>query len=171
MDACKKILKKETEGGRYVAKLQLFVQLDKGGTKSTGPHTVKLLSSKEREGQEFLTKKPRREISLLVEENGVKKTYNFPVFTYARDADGQKILDEQGQETMKLHYLIPKFADLPANTIVIMTGKKKGKMGFIDVEVVNGQIQIDDDIPIIEEDEPSKADLEEAFGPADSEES
>lgn len=95
--------------------------------KSTGPHTVKLLTGKEVVGRDYKTRQERRDFRILVEEAGVKKTYQFP------------ILGEDG----KPHYLLIQLANIPDGTEVIMEMKREGARTFIGL-TVEGEEGVDE---------------------------
>ena len=143
MEFCKEVLDKASKEGDYVSSLQLFVKLDSGGTRATGAHKVKLISDKVIKGKDYKTKQEIYKIELLLEEDGVKKSYSFRM----KDKDNPK----------KPHYLVERFANIKAGTEVILEGKKSGKASYIDVFVVEGQGEVseekEDNIPIIEENE------------------
>ncbi len=94
--------------------------------KSTGPHTVKLLTGKEVVGRDYKTRQERRDFRILVEEAGVKKTYQFP------------ILGEDG----KPHYLLIQLANIPDETEVVLEMKREGARTFISMSVV-GEEDVD----------------------------
>ncbi len=142
------ILKTASEKGTYQPKLSLFVQKEGGGTQSTGPHEVKLISSKLVKGSDFATKKERAEIQLLLEENGVEKTYQFP----AQDKEGG------------VHYLVERFAPIPEGSVVVLEGKKakSGVGSYISVQLLeDGELRepegistsTNGEIPVIEDEE------------------
>lgn len=163
MQVLQDVLKK----ANIIPRLQLAVKLDGGGTDSTGPHQVKLIDAKTVMGTDYQTGKERYEVQLSVEEHGIKKTYNFPV------------KNKQGG----VHYLVERLAPYPEGSVVILEAKKqKGSFKhFISVTPVsdnqlqsngqtiptnadtnpipNGQIK-DEDIPIIEQNEPEDADIQ-----------
>jgi len=141
METCKEILDEATKKGDYKGKLQLFTKLEKGGTKATGSHTVELISSRAVTGTDYNTKKDRPEVEITVKEEGILKTYNFPV------------KDKKGG----VHYLVERFAEIKAGTMVILEGKKSGVNSYVDVNIADGQEDVGEtrkeDIPIITEEE------------------
>ena len=103
---------------------------------STGPHTVVLLTGKEVVGQDFQTKKERREFRILLEEDGEKKTYQMP------------ILDKD--DPHKLHYLFSRIVDIPNDTTVVLEMKKGGGGNYIDLSIPGGEKEPE---PVVELDE------------------
>lgn len=118
-----------------IPKLRLAVKKENGGTESTGPHTVKLVSDKTVKGTDPQTGKERYEMVYYVEEDGEKKKYTCP------------LKDEQGE----LHYLVQRMAEFEEGDMVTMEYQRKGLKGFISVAKVGEQE--DDDIPIIEDED------------------
>ena len=141
MDACKEVLEKASKEGKYVDRLQLFTRKEGGGTQSTGPHEVTLLGAEGVTGIDYQTKEERPEMRLLLDEEGVKKTYQFAMY---------------GKKGM-VHYLISRFAPIKKGTRIVLEGKKSGKASYVDVQIVDGQDNTSEikvgDIPIIEADE------------------
>ena len=112
--------------------------------KSTGPHKVKLLAGKEVLGRDFKTRAERRDFRILVEENEVKKTYQFP------------ILGEDG----KPHYLLIQFANIPEGSEVILEMKREGARTFISMTIegeegVDGRAVEEDTIQLEEKEKES----------------
>jgi len=85
---------------------------------------VKLLKAKEVTATSFKTKEEYKAIRLLLEENGVEMTYDFPLYK-----DGDK------GGTDKPHYLFNRLVGVADGTEVIMEMKKEGTTTFIDVQV------------------------------------
>ena len=141
MKSCEKALDEATKKGDYTPQLQLFVKIEGGGTQPTGPHRVKLISDRVIKARDFQTKEEIYKIELLLEEDGVEKTYSFR----AKDK-----LDPK-----KPHYLVERFANVKAGTEVILEGKKTGKASYVDVKIIDGQGNVskvdEDNIPTIEE--------------------
>lgn len=141
-----KILIEAQEQGKYFPKLALFVKLDGGGTQSTGSHKVRLMSCKIVKGKSFKSKGERYEAQLLVEENSVQKTYNFPI---------------KDEVTGNIHYLVERLAPIPEGTEIILEGKRSATGSYIDVKVVGKGGKLEEpedpdhidygDIPIIED--------------------
>jgi hypothetical protein len=111
--------------------LKLAVQLEGGGTKTTGPHKVKLIEEKQIVGTDYMTGKERDEIMWIFEEDGNKKAYSVP------------IKDKQGE----LHYLIQRMAEVEIGDEIILEAKKKGPKTYIDLQKTNNQ----NEIPIVED--------------------
>jgi hypothetical protein len=136
MKESKELLKK----AGIVPRLELARQLEGGGTRSTGPHIVKVLDEKIVVGKDFQTGAEREEMKYLLEEAGEKKTYSVPV----KDKNGE------------LHYLIQRFAEIEPGEEIILEAKKKGIRTYIDLQRVNnitGKTKTDD-IPVVEDDIP-----------------
>lgn len=141
-----KILLQASEQGKYFPKLSLFIKKEGGGTQSTGSHKVKLISCKIVKGRAFKDKGERYEAQLLIEENNIQKTYNFPI---------------KDELTGKIHYLVERLAPIPEGTEIILEGKRSTSGSYIDVKVVGkgGELeepedssQIDmGDIPLVED--------------------
>ena len=140
MESCKKILNKAVESGNYLPRLSLFVKLEGGGTRSTGKHNVKILGDKVVKARDFITKQEIYKIELLLEEDGIKKTYSFRM----KDKDNPN----------KPHYLVERFANIEAGTEVVLEGKKSATGGkYVDVQVVGEPQEVnEEDIPVVEED-------------------
>jgi len=142
MDNCKEIIAK----AGIIPDLQLAIQItdeagNKKGVKGTGPHRVKLIDDKVVMGSDYLTGAERHEVMLIVEEDGQKKKYCFPV------------KDKKGG----VHYLVQKFADIKPGEEVILEYKKCGAKGYIDVQKVEkNYVPEIDDIPVIEDEEDEK---------------
>lgn len=140
MDKCKAVVK---EAG-IIPDLQLAIQVkdDQGkkkGVKGTGPHRVKLLEDHVVMGTDYQTGVERHEIKLIVEENGQKKQYCFPV----------------KDKKNNVHYLVQRFAEVKPGDEVILEFKKRGIKGFIEVIRIGEDQEpenSDDDIPVIEDD-------------------
>lgn len=134
METLKGILKK----ANITPDLKLFVKREGGGTQATGPHTVKLLDSKIIKGTDFSTGKEIYLIRLLLEENGEKKKYDFPM------------KDKKGD----IHYLIHRLADFKEGSEIVLEGKSQGGRSFTDVHPVNTTTETSEgDIPIINQDD------------------
>lgn len=132
METSKQILEK----AGIKPKLQLGLKTEHG-VESTGPHTVKLLKDKETMGvDEKGTEVPM--IRYLVEEDGVMKTYDVRKFK---------------KGTTDIHYLVQRFAGLAEGTEVVLEMKKKGIKNYIEVRAVEPKDdEVEDDIPVINED-------------------
>ena len=112
------------------------------GVIPTGAHTVKLLKDKEVMDEE--DGKPCPKVRYLVEENSEMKTYDTRKF-------------KKGTE--EISYLVKRLAAIPENTEVILEMKKERGKNFISVkavaESVQAEIESDEEIPIINEDQPT----------------
>lgn len=116
MEICKKILQQ----ANIIPRLQLVRKKEGGGTEGTGPHRVKLFGDKACKVKNFKTGEVEFGVELLVEENGEKKRYCFPM---------------KG-ETGEVHYLVQKMANFNIGDEVIMEYKRQpgmGTRGMIDV--------------------------------------
>ena len=131
-----KILQDVLKKANVIQELKLFTKKDRGGTQTTGPHTVKLIDSKIIKGTEFQTGKEIYIVRLLVEESGEQKKYDFP------------LKDKKGD----IHYLVQRLADFPEGSEVILEGKSQGGRSFTEVRSVN-VAQSTENIPTINTDE------------------
>ena len=125
--------KQLVEQAGIIQQLKLMIQLEEGGTKPTGPHTVKLLEEKAIMGNDPMTGKEREEIKWIFEENGAKKYYKVPI----KNKEGE------------LHYLIQRMAEVNIGDEIILEAKKKGIKNYIDLQK-NGNT-LGDEFPTIEE--------------------
>ena len=142
MENCKAIVSK----AGIVPRLQL-VRKEGDVAVPTGQHKVKLISDKLVKGADYQSGVERPEVQFLLEEGGVKKTYNVPV----KDKNGD------------VHYLVQRFAEIEAGEEIILEAKKKGVKTYIDLQRTNntGDPVIDegqpfempetDDIPVVED--------------------
>lgn len=133
MEAIKKAYDLAVESGEIKPRLNIFQKDEKGVPRPTGPHTVILKDSKRVTGKDF-SGNEQAEIELVVTEDGVEKTYNFPM----RMSNG------------KVHYLIERLADYKEGTEVILEGIKGASSSYVDVKVAGSQdseetIQLDED--------------------------
>ena len=139
------LLKKATDEGKIPTPfLQLAVQIkdDEGkkkGVKGTGPHTVKFLSDKRVEGENFKTKEKRPEVEYTFEEDGQKKRHSVPVH------------NENGE----LHYFVQRMAEVKVGETITLEYKKiEGSFkGYIEVQRTESGEKVeakDDGIPVIE---------------------
>lgn len=101
----------------------------------TGPHKVKLVSDKLVKRINPRTAKEEYAIEYIVEENGQQFKYLVPIY------------NKQGE----VHYLLQRLGSLPEGTEVILEYKKKegSYQGYIDVQVVSAQKEIEDTLPTI----------------------
>ena len=63
METSKEVIEKATKEGKYKPQLSLFTKLEGGGTISTGPHTVKLISDRAVMGTDYQTNKKDQKLS------------------------------------------------------------------------------------------------------------
>lgn len=140
MKLSEEILKK----ANIMPRLRLGVKTDKG-VQSTGPHRVRFLLDKEAKGSDPVTGKERDEIAYLVEEDGIKKSYRVPKF------------DKKGE----INYLVIRLAEIREGEEVILEMKRKGIKNYVQVSPLTSthtaevDEEQDDDIPIIDENEPT----------------
>lgn len=145
METCKKILQQ----ANIIPRLQLVRKKEGGGTEGTGPHRVKLLGDKTCKVKNFKTGEVEFGVELLVEENGEKKRYPFPMKS----------------ETGEVHYLVQKMVNFNVGDEVIMEYKRQpgmGARGMIDVilagkpkekEAKSPADLKNEEIPIVEEED------------------
>ena len=151
MEKSKELVKK----AGIIPRLELARQLEGGGTRSTGPHIVRVLDEKLVIGKDYQTGAEREEMRYLLEEAGEKKSYSVPV----KDKNGE------------LHYLIQRFAEIEPGEEIILEAKKKGIRTYIDLQRVNnitGKTPTDD-IPVIEENESEQNTNDEGWTDASEE--
>ena len=107
-------------------KLRLGIKQTKGGTKSTGPHKVKLL-------EEQIKKKPDQSgkeveyVRLIVEENGEQKYYD----TKLRGTDGMP------------SYLVQNLAEIKEGDDIILEMKSQGAKNYIDITPVGHSTRVE----------------------------
>jgi len=150
METCKKILAQ----ANIVPRLHLVRKKEGGGTEGTGIHRVKLLGDKACKVKNYKTQEVEYGIELLVEEDGEKKKYTFPM----------------KNEVGEIHYLVEKMSSFDIGDEVIMEYKRQpgaGARGMIDVilsvkkgpeenKLVDlGKVKDikDEDIPVLEEED------------------
>ena len=127
--------------------LELGKKQEGGGVKPTGKHIVKFLSDKIVKGQDYHTKKERKEVEFLFEENGVQKRYRVSVL---------------GKDD-NLHYLLETMKQFEYGDTLIMEMKWAGDKHIIVVEKVIDEVPVinEDEIPIIENGDNVEDNLEE----------
>jgi len=103
-----------------VPKLRLFNKGEKSVT-STGPHKVKLIQDKEVMGKDTETGKEIPCIRYLVEENGEKRVYETRKFN---------------KKTNEVSYLVQRLAEIEENTQVILEGKRRGIINYVEVTII-----------------------------------
>lgn len=113
--------------------LQLGEKQEGGGVKSTGPHTVTLVSGKLGRGTDPFDGSPRDEFQMVVEEKGVEKMWNVPV------------KDKQGN----LHYLVQRLADIDEGETIVLEMKNKGLKNYIDLRLTSEK----EEVPSVQIDE------------------
>jgi hypothetical protein len=100
--------------------LRLGEQLEGGGVKSTGAHTISIKNEKLGMGNNPRTNKEREELQMIVVENGIEKLWNVPV----KDEDGG------------LHYLVQRLAEIEPDEEITVEMKHKGVKNYIDLRKV-----------------------------------
>lgn len=118
------ISKKVIDKLGVVPRLELAKKEEGKSPTSTGPHKIKFLKDELVMGKDFITGKERQEIKYLIEENGVKKTYNVPI--YGKDGGA--------------HYLVVKLSQIKEGEEVIIEYKRKGINGFVDISKVGEEL-------------------------------
>ena len=93
-------------------------------TISTGPHKIKLLKDELVKGKDYATGKERQEIKYTVEEGGIKKTYNVPIYNKEGGA----------------HYLIVRLSQYKEGDEITLEYKRKGLTGYIEVSKVGEEL-------------------------------
>ena len=146
MDKLKKLVDKSPQ--LQSARAQYLNIKDAGG-----PIRVKLVGCENAKNREYETGREIQGVHLLFEQNGLSKKYFVP--TLGKDG--------------KFHYLIERFAEIEEGAELVLEFKrKKGSVqGFIDVRFadegeqvkVDSKGVIDDDIPVINEDEVAQEDI------------
>jgi len=153
MTKTQEIYKKAKEAGKVserVPWLELGKKKEGGGVMPTGEHIVKFLDDKIVKGRDYQTKEERPEIEYYFEEDGEEKRYRVPIY--------EKISEEQkkkGKEP-KLHYLAERMKDFNYGDILSIEMKWNGERNVVYVELASKEI--DNDIPIINEDGSSELD-------------
>lgn len=116
MKTSQEILKK----ANVTPRLRLFEKLPQGGTKSTGPHKVRILEDRASKDIDPQTGKERHIVIYLVEEDGVKMKYIAPM--------------QSRKDPREPHYLVQRLAVIEEGEEIILEGKKSGKGSYIDVQ-------------------------------------
>jgi len=132
-----KVLKELIEQSGELPELRLFVRDENGVPQPTGPHRVKLLDTTRIVKATSPRGKERYEVELHIEEEGVEKTYNFPV----------KAEDKDGNPTGSLHYLVKRLAEFEYGQEVVLEGKKERGASFVEVKPAP---KYGDDIPVVD---------------------
>jgi len=135
METINKILKQN----KIIPLLRLAVKNEKGGVIGTGQHRVKLLRDKLGKRINPRTTKEEYIVWLYVEENGEEKKYPIPV----KDKNGE------------IHYLIQRLGEFKEGDEVILEYKRQQgtAKGYIDVKPAEEKKELNEEIPIIEEEE------------------
>ena len=134
MKNSKEMLDKEN----IVPFLKLVAQLESGGTKSIGPHRVRLMKDEIVEGKNFQGNVEEK-MRYWVEEDGMEKKYDAP------------LRNEQGE----LHYLVQRLAEFEENDEIVLEYMRKGPRGYINVSLPDETQEVDkEDIPVITEETP-----------------
>ncbi len=124
-----KTTKQAMDKMNVIPRLRLAERLESGGIKSTGPHRVTFVSDALIDGSDPETGKPRQEIQFTVEENGVKKLWNVPLF------------DKKGQP----NYLIERLADVKEGDEVILESKRRGPKNYTSVQRLGHATEVEAD--------------------------
>lgn len=120
-------------------KLRLGTKIQGSGVKSTGLHTVKMVSDKITKGRDRESGTIIDVVKYVVEEDGVQKEYRVPL---------------KNKETGELHYLVQVLSKVEEGDVVTMEMKKMGARNY--VEVLNP-----DGSRIEAEDEDDESDVED----------
>lgn len=124
-----------TQAG-IVPNLQLATQQERGGVKSTGPHTVKIIEEKLINTTNYETGKQVPTMRYFFEENGERKQYDVEV----KDKNGN------------LDYRIQKISQFEIGQILVIEVKKKGIKNYTDIRLSDNEVK-EDEIPVINENE------------------
>jgi len=126
-----KTTKQAMDKMNVIPRLRRAERLETGGVKSTGPHRVKFISDKLVMGKDPETMKERQEIQFTVEENGVQKIWNVPLF------------NKKGEP----NYLIERLADIKEGDEVILESKRRGPKNYTSVQRLSHptEVEADDD--------------------------
>lgn len=120
-------------------KLRLGVKQEGGGVKSTGPHTVKMLSDKIVNGLERESGKTIQYVKYIVEEDGEQKEYRTRL---------------KHKETGELNYLVQNLSQVEEGQTVVLEMKKMGPKNYVEVRHVDGsKITDEDQEDVVEPDE------------------
>lgn len=104
-----------------VSLLQLAEQLPGGGTKSTGPHTVKMIRDEVGKNKDYISGDMVDGLWFFVEENGQPFRYFVPY------------LNKQDEP----HYLMERLAPIKEGDVVVLEYIRQGARGYIDVRSVD----------------------------------
>lgn len=101
-----------------VPNLQLAIKQARGGVKSTGPQTVKIIDEKLVNTTDYETGSTVPTMRYVFEDlNGEKRQYDVPV----KDKNGN------------LHYLIQRLAEFNSGDVLVLECMKKGIKNYISV--------------------------------------
>lgn len=130
-------------------KLKLGIKEPKGGVRSTGKHTVRMISDKITKGRDRESGSIIDVVKYVVEENGEKFEYRCPM---------------KSKETGELHYLVQILSKVPENGEVTMEMKKAGPRNFIEVLNLDGsRIDGDEDESELDDREPTAEEVDAAM--------
>lgn len=129
-----------------VPNLQLAIHQERGGIKSTGPHTVKIIEEKLINTTNYETGKQVPTMRYFLEENGEKRQYDVEV----KDINGN------------LDYRIQKMAQFEVGQVLILEVKKNGKKNYTDMRLAE-EGEATNEIPIINQEENTYGDQPESF--------
>lgn len=114
--------------------LQLGIKQEGGGVKPTGPHKIKFIKEpKVGKGKDPVTQQERQELHFIVEEGGVEKKWNIPLYM----KDGSP------------HYLLSRLEEVSVGDEVVLEMKNKGIKNYIEVLYENDK----EDLDVIQEGE------------------
>lgn len=105
--------------------------------KGTGKHTLRFTGMEKGNNNDYQTGKDVEGYFLMFDEDGVSKKYFTPIIDKNSD---------------KYHYLIVKFRDIEIGDELEMEYIAKGVKGYIEVTVLNRDIEVDEAPEITEED-------------------
>lgn len=105
--------------------------------KGTGKHTLRFTGMEKGNNSDYQTGKDVEGYFLMFDEDGVSKKYFTPIIDKNSD---------------KYHYLIVKFRDIEIGDELEMEYVAKGVRGYIEVTVLNRDIEVDEAPEITEED-------------------
>lgn len=132
-------------------KLRLGIKEPKGGVKSTGKHTVRMISDKITKGRDRESGTIIDMVKYVMEEDGEKKEYRCPL---------------KNKETGELHYIVQVLSKVPENGEVTMEMKKMGPRNYVEILNLDGS-RIDgdmDDEDEVDDEAPDEQALEDVFG-------
>jgi len=124
--ASKKLMDRAIEEGKVPPPfLKLATQIkdaagNKKGVEGTGKHTVRFISDKAIEGENFITKEKRPEVQYIFEEDGQKKKHSVPVH------------NKNGE----LHYFVQRMADIQRGETITLEYQKipNSFKGYIEIK-------------------------------------